>query len=47
MLGVLNERFADIDYEQPKQDVLSFIKDKSKLNLWSAAFLRLLRKICR
>lgn len=38
LIGLLNERFANIDYEQAKQDVLPFIKDKSKLNLWSAAF---------
>lgn len=39
LIGLLNERFANIDYEQARQDVLPFIKDKSKLNLWSAAFL--------
>ena len=33
LIGLLNERFASIDYEQAKQDVLPFIKDKSKLNL--------------
>ena len=38
LIGLLNERFASIDYEQAKQDVLPFIKDKSKLNLWSAEF---------
>ena len=38
LIGLLNERFANIDYEQARQDVLPFIKDKSKLNLWSAAF---------
>ena len=38
LIGLLNERFADIDYEQAKQDILPFIKDKLKLNLWSAAF---------
>ena len=38
LIGLLNERFAEIDYEQAKQDILPFIKDKSKLNLWSAAF---------
>lgn len=38
LIGLLNERFASIDYEQAKQDVLPFIKDKFKLNLWSAAF---------
>lgn len=39
--ALLNERFASIDYEQAKQDVLPFIKDKSKLNLWSSIFLRI------
>ena len=38
LIGLLSERFASIDYEQAKQDVLPFIKDKSKLNLWSAEF---------
>ncbi len=38
LIGLLNERFASIDYEQAKQDVLPFIMDKSKLNLWSGAF---------
>lgn len=38
LIGLLNERFASIDYEQAKQDVLPFIKDKSKLNLWGSAF---------
>ena len=38
LIGLLNERFASIDYEQAKQDVLPFIKDKSKVELWSAAF---------
>ena len=35
---LLNERFAAIDFEQAKEDVLPFIKDKSKLNLWSKEF---------
>lgn len=35
---LLKDRFAGIDYEQAKQDVLPFIKDKSKLSLWSAEF---------
>lgn len=38
LIGLLNERFASIDYEQAKQDVLPFIKDKSKLNLWGSVF---------
>ena len=35
---LLNERFAAIDFEQAKEDVLPFIKDKSKLELWSKEF---------
>lgn len=38
LISMLNERFASIDYEQAKRDVLPFIKDKSKLDLWSAEF---------
>ena len=35
---LLNERFAAIDFEQAKEDVLPFIKDKSKIDLWSKEF---------
>ncbi len=35
---MLCERFASIDFEKAKQDVLPFIKDSSKLDLWSADF---------
>lgn len=38
LIKLLRERFATIDYEQAKQDVLPFIKDKSKLELWSKEF---------
>lgn len=38
LISLLRERFATIDYEQAKQDVLPFIKDKSKLELWSKEF---------
>ena len=38
LLNMLNRRFETIDYEQAKQDVLPFITDKSKLNLWSKDF---------
>ena len=34
----LNERFSNMDFEQAKSDVLPFVKDKSKLNLWSKEF---------
>lgn len=36
--ALLNERFENLDIEQAKQDVLPFIKDKSKLDLWSKEF---------
>ena len=35
---MLKERFATIDFEQAKQDVLPFVADKSKLELWSKEF---------
>ena len=38
LLNMLNRRFETIDYEQAKQDVLPFITDKSKLDLWSKDF---------
>ena len=36
--ALLNERFERLDIEQAKQDVLPFIKDKTKLDLWSKEF---------
>lgn len=35
---LLQARFATIDYEQAKQDVLPFIKDPNKLSVWSQDF---------
>lgn len=40
LIEILNERFEEIDYEQAKSDVLPFIKDKAKLDLWSAEFFK-------
>ncbi len=36
--AMLNKRFEHMDYEQAKEDVLPFVKDKSKLDLWSKEF---------
>ncbi len=36
--SLLNERFSNMDFAQAKQDVFPFIKDKSKLDLWSKEF---------
>lgn len=36
--ALLNERFSNIDFDQAKEDVLPFIKDKTKLDLWSKEF---------
>lgn len=36
--NLLNTRFSNMDFEQAKEDVLPFIKDKSKLDLWSKEF---------
>lgn len=35
---MLNERFEAIDYESAKQDILPFITDANKLDLWSKEF---------
>ena len=35
---MLKDRFVTIDFEQAKQDVLPFVADKSKLELWSKEF---------
>lgn len=35
---MLNERFEAIDYERAKEDVLPFITDANKLDLWSQEF---------
>lgn len=35
---LLLERFASIDFEQAKKDVLPFIPDKSKIEIWSKEF---------
>lgn len=36
--GLLNERFSSMDFNQAKEDVLPFIHDKSKLDLWCKEF---------
>lgn len=36
--SLLNERFSNMDFEQAKEDVLPFVKDKTKLDLWSREF---------
>ena len=35
---LLNKRFEEVDFKQAKEDVLPFIKDKSKLDFWSSEF---------
>lgn len=40
LINLLCEHFDTIDYTQAKSDVEPFIKDKSKLNLWSAEFFK-------
>lgn len=40
LIKILQERFATIDYTQAKNDVLPFIRDKSKLELWSKEFFQ-------
>ncbi|MBR6788264.1 MAG: nucleotidyl transferase AbiEii/AbiGii toxin family protein [Clostridia bacterium] len=35
---LLNERFSNMDFAQAREDVLPFVRDKSKLDLWSKEF---------
>ena len=35
---LLNERFENMDFVQAKEDVFPFIRDKSKLDMWSKEF---------
>ena len=37
---LLNERFAQIDFDQAKDDVRPFIRDASELDLWSREFFQ-------
>lgn len=37
---ILKEHFDNIDYQRAKEDVIPFIKDTSKLDLWSADFFK-------
>ena len=38
MISLLNERFSQIDYKQAKEDVVPFIKDRSKSDIRGAEF---------
>lgn len=38
--SLLNKQFENLNIEQAKQDVLPFIKNKSKLDLWSEEFFK-------
>ena len=37
---MLMDKFQTIDYKQAKEDVIPFIKDSSKMDLWSANFFQ-------
>ena len=41
---LLNERFENLNFEQAKEDVLPFVRDKSKLDLWSVEFFKEITK---
>ena len=36
--ALLTERFYNMDFTQAKEDVLPFVKDKTKLDIWSKEF---------
>lgn len=37
---LLNDRFENIDYKQAKEDVIPFIKEPSKMDMWSTGFFK-------
>ncbi len=37
---MLNDRFETIDYKQAKEDVIPFIKEPSKMDMWSTEFFK-------
>ena len=41
---LLYERFDNIDFKQAKEDVMPFVKNKSKLDLWSKDFFKTITK---
>lgn len=40
----LNKRFENLNFKQAKEDVLPFVKDKSKLDLWNEDFFKEITK---
>ena len=45
--NMLNDRFGQIDYEQAKEDVIPFIKNKKTLDLWGVDFFNSITKALR
>lgn len=41
---LLNKRFENLNFEQAKEDILPFVRDKSKLDLWSEEFFKAITK---
>ena len=42
--ALLNVRFENLNFEQAKEDVLPFVRNKSKLDLWSVEFFKEITK---
>ena len=42
--SLLNKRFENLNFQQAKEDVLPFVRDKSKLDLWSEEFFKEITK---
>lgn len=42
--SLLNERFENLNFQQAKEDVLPFVRDKLKLDLWSEEFFKEITK---
>lgn len=40
LIDLLDRRFGDVDFEEAKKDVLPFIRDTARVNLWSETFFK-------
>lgn len=40
LINLLNEKFENIDFEEAKKDVVSFIHNKNELDLWNVDFFK-------
>lgn len=47
VIDFLNKRFIEIDYESAKKDVINFIKDTTKIDMWCSEFFIEITKLLK